>query len=82
MSGEHFIHAWLLRLDPAWRRLLKVERDEDVARFRAAFARAQGRLKQHAYSTIGLRAEGDMLLWRMADSIEDKIGRASCRERV
>ena len=25
---------------------------------------------QHAYSTIGLRAEGDLLLWRMADSIE------------
>jgi len=26
---------------------------------------------QHAYSTIGLRAEGDLLLWRMAESIED-----------
>ena len=25
---------------------------------------------QLAYSTIGLRAEGDLLLWRMADSIE------------
>ena len=25
---------------------------------------------QHAYSTIGLRAEGDLLLWRMAESIE------------
>ena len=26
---------------------------------------------QHAYSTIGLRAEADLLLWRMAESIED-----------
>ena len=25
---------------------------------------------QHSYSTIGLRAEGDLMLWRMAESIE------------
>jgi chlorite dismutase len=26
---------------------------------------------QHAYSTVGLRAEGDILLWRMAERLED-----------
>ena len=26
---------------------------------------------QHSYSTIGLRAEGDLLLWRMAERLED-----------
>ncbi|HEX7068723.1 MAG TPA: chlorite dismutase family protein [Candidatus Limnocylindria bacterium] len=70
MSDERFVHAWLLRLDPAWRRLAAEERRADVDAFCAAAARAERRVMQHAYSTIGLRAEGDLLLWRMAETIE------------
>ena len=70
MTDERYVHAWLLRLDPAWRRLPADERRADVEAFAAAAGRAGERLLQHAYSTIGLRAEGDLLLWRMADSIE------------
>lgn len=70
MSDERFVHAWLLRLDPAWRRRPMDERRADVDEFCSAAARAERRLAQHAYSTIGLRAEGDLLLWRLAESIE------------
>jgi chlorite dismutase len=70
MSDERYVHAWLLRLDPAWRRRTAEERRADIDAFCAAAGRADGRLMQHAYSTIGLRAEGDLLLWRMAESIE------------
>jgi chlorite dismutase len=71
MSGERFVHAWLLALDPVWRRLAAGQRSTDISDFSAAVARTEQRLMQHSYSTIGLRAEGDVLLWRMADSIED-----------
>ena len=71
MSDERFVHAWLLRLDPAWRRRATAEREAEIATFCAAAERASARLKQHAYSTIGLRAEGDLLLWRMAERIEE-----------
>ena len=71
MSEERYVHAWLLRLDPAWRRRSAGERSADVDAFCAAAERATHRLTQHAYSTIGLRTEGDVLLWRMADTIED-----------
>ena len=71
MSDERVVHAWLLGLDPAWRRLPAEERRNDIDEFCSAAARAQTRLLQHAYSTIGLRAEGDLLLWRMAERIED-----------
>ena len=71
MSDERFVHAWLLRLDPAWRRLPADERRADVDAFCAAAGRAEGHLLQHAYSTIGLRVEGDLLLWRMAERLED-----------
>jgi chlorite dismutase len=70
MSDERFVHAWLLRLDPAWRRRSTAERRADIDAFCAAAGRAEDRLLQHSYSTIGLRDEGDLLLWRMADSIE------------
>ena len=70
MSDERFVHAWLLRLDPAWRRRSLEERRADLDAFCAAASRAEQRLLQHSYSTIGLRAEGDLLLWRMAESIE------------
>jgi chlorite dismutase len=70
MTDERFVHAWLLRLDPAWRRRSTEERRTDLDAFCAAAGRTEKRLMQHAYSTIGLRAEGDLLLWRMAESIE------------
>jgi chlorite dismutase len=71
MSDERFVHAWLLRLDPAWRRQEAEARRSDIDAFCAAAGRTDQRLMQHAYSTIGLRAEGDLLLWRMAESIEE-----------
>ena len=71
MSDERFVHAWLLRLDPAWRRLAADDRRADIDAFCAAASRAEGRLLQLSYSTIGLRSEGELLLWRMADRIED-----------
>jgi chlorite dismutase len=71
MTDERFVHAWLLRLDPAWRRLPAEERRADLDAFCAAAGRATDRLLQLSYSTIGLRAEGDLLLWRMADRLED-----------
>jgi chlorite dismutase len=71
MTDERVVHAWHLRLDPAWRRLDVEERRSDIEAFCAAAARAEKRLLQLSYSTIGLRAEGELLLWRMADQIED-----------
>jgi chlorite dismutase len=71
VSDERWVHAWLLRLDPAWRRLAADERRADIDAFCAAAARTEARVLQHAYSTIGLRAEGDLLLWRMAERVED-----------
>ena len=70
-GDERYVHAWLLRLDAAWRRLEPEQRRSDVDAFSAAMSRTEQRLTQHVYSTIGLRAEGDVLLWRMATRLED-----------
>lgn len=70
VTGERYVHAWLLRLDPCWRREDAGARRADIESFCAAAARAERRLTSLSYSTIGLRVEGDLLLWRMADSLE------------
>jgi chlorite dismutase len=70
MSDERFVHAWLLRVDPAWRREPAEVRRADVDAFCAAAGRAERQLLQHSYSTVGLRADGDLLLWRMSESLE------------
>jgi len=70
MSDERYVHAWLLRVDGAWRRQSAAARASDLDAFCAAAARSEQRLAQHGYSTIGLRAEGELLLWRMADGLE------------
>jgi len=67
---ERFVHAWLLRLDAAWRRQPRADRVADMDAFCRAAERAGERVTQFSYSTIGLRADGDLLLWRMAPRIE------------
>ncbi len=71
MTDERFVHAWLLRLDPAWRRRSTQERNSDIDAFCAAVGPATESIMQHAYSTIGLRSEGEILLWRMASTLEE-----------
>ncbi|HEX2194982.1 MAG TPA: chlorite dismutase family protein [Candidatus Limnocylindria bacterium] len=71
MTDERFVQALVLRLEPAWRRLPEDERRADALAFAAAAAPEERGMLQETYSTIGLRAEGDLLLWRMAERIED-----------
>ena len=71
MSDQMYIQALGLALDPAWRRLSDAERHQDGCDFRAAYAnvdRDGGRTL--SYSSIGLEPGVDILLWRMAPSME------------
>jgi chlorite dismutase len=71
MSDQTYIQALALGLDPAWRR----RDDADRLRDGAAFADAIGALEGSAgrtvsYSSIGLEPGVDVLLWRMAPSVD------------
>ncbi|MDQ7828490.1 MAG: chlorite dismutase family protein [Armatimonadota bacterium] len=69
--ARRVVQVLALRVDPAWRRLPEAQRDEDLARFREAAAAAAGRVLTHTYSMVGLRADCDLLFWRLAASLED-----------
>ena len=63
------VNALVLSLDPAWRRLPREERCRSGEAFCAAFG-APSPVRAFTYSMLGLQPEGDLLLWRLAPSLE------------
>jgi len=71
VTEETFIQALALAVDPAWRRQSDVDRCQDGRDFAVAMSeleRAGGRTI--SYSSIGLEPGVDLLLWRMAPSVD------------
>ena len=68
-AGARFVHALALGLDPAWRRLPSDERCRTAEELCAAAA-APSEVKTFSYSTIGLKAGVDLLLWSLSPSLE------------
>lgn len=67
--STQYVQALGLGLDPAWRRRTDAERSADWEEFSTALA-ADESLVTHTYSTIGLRPGVDVLLWRLAPSMD------------
>lgn len=69
--NEHgFVQVLALRLDPAWRRLTDDERERDLAEFARAAGSAGRDVLTETYSLVGLRSDADLVLMRMAPSLE------------
>jgi chlorite dismutase len=71
MTEQIYLQALALGVDPVWRRRSDAERHQDGCDFEAAvgeLASAGGRTL--TYSSIGLEPDTDLLLWRMAPSVE------------
>ena len=58
------------KVDPAWRRLPKEQREASKKEFGAAVEEWRQRMLLIPYSTVGLRPETDFMLWRIADSLD------------
>lgn len=73
MRGTPYVQALALGIDPAWRRRPAEERRADVACFQAALEHVPG-VVTRCYSAVGRRPGTDLLLWRLAptlDALED-----------
>lgn len=64
-----FVHCLALALDPAWRRTAPDARCADALALEETLA-AESDVRTFAYSTIGLRAGIDLLLWRLAPTVD------------
>lgn len=70
-DGGTYVHALALGLDPAWRRLTDGDRRDDADRLiERLTAGAGGPIRTFVYSSVGLEACVDLLLWRFAPSVD------------
>ena len=72
MTDEQiYVQALTCGLDPAWRRQSDADRRDDAARFAEAVeASGIGDVRTFLYSSVGLEPGVDLLLWRMAPSVD------------
>jgi len=67
---RHYVNFAFYKVDPAWRRLSKEEREASKKEFSAIVEEWRNSMLLIPYSTVGLRAETDLMLWRICDSLE------------
>ncbi len=63
-----FVQYLTFKADPAWRRLPEDERRRGRDEFAEELDRSQ--VSSYAYSTLGMKADADLFLWRMSESPE------------
>jgi chlorite dismutase len=66
---DAYVHALALGLDPAWRRLPAGERRGAADAFARAVEGEPG-VTTETYSTVGIKAGVDLLVWRLAPSFD------------
>ncbi|HEX8340665.1 MAG TPA: chlorite dismutase family protein, partial [Tepidisphaeraceae bacterium] len=65
---RQFVNFACYKLDPAFRRLSEADKAEAKAEFVAALSTRIDGLISLSYSTVGLRPDTDLILWRIAES--------------
>jgi chlorite dismutase len=78
-SPRQFVSFTFFKLDLAWRRLPKDERERAKAEFAETYKRwaTGGKVICRSYSTVGTRADSDLMMWRISyelDAIQDMTG--------
>ncbi len=70
-DDQTYVQALALGLDPAWRRRPDPERHDDGCRFAEAVqASSVEGVRTITYSSVGLEPGVDLLLWRLAPSVD------------
>ncbi|MEK7400953.1 MAG: chlorite dismutase family protein [Gemmatimonadota bacterium] len=62
-NASQFVQYLMLRVDPQWRRLDPAVREAGRAELAQSVRAAGSTVESHAYSTLGLKAGVDILLW-------------------
>jgi chlorite dismutase len=69
-EAPRFVQYLFFKLDPAWRRLSEDERERGKREFAQVVEGSTGVIT-FAYSTLGLKVGADLMLWRIAPSLDD-----------
>jgi len=74
-ESAQFVQYLFFKSDPQWRRLPQADREHGRCAFAQAVAGAPG-IRTTAYSTLGLKASAELLLWRSSpepEALQDNL---------
>ncbi|MBZ0287309.1 MAG: chlorite dismutase family protein [Anaerolineae bacterium] len=70
LTKRQYVRFAFYRLDPLWRRLPAEEQADQKRELLAAIQNFDRRMLLRPYSLVGTRADAELLLWQIAESIE------------
>jgi chlorite dismutase len=65
-----FVQFLFFKTDPVWRRLPEEERARGKREFAQTIEQTPG-IKTFSYSTLGIKTDADLVLWRIADTLDE-----------
>ncbi len=65
-----FLNFSFFKVDPKWRWLNEIGKDEAAKEFASLMEVAGTKMKVRTYSTVGLREDADFMIWMISDTIE------------
>lgn len=68
---RQYVNYQFFKVDPAWRRLPSDEREAGKKEFIAAVQECSPKTMTVPYSTVGIRPEVDLMLWRISYELEE-----------
>ncbi len=68
---EKFISFTFYKVDPKWRWLNEIGKDESSREFLELLKAANTKMKVRTYSTIGLRHDAEFMIWSISPSLEN-----------
>ena len=70
-TSEKFFTFTFYKVDPKWRWLNEMGKDEASREFLELLQAARKRMKIRTYSTLGLRHESEFMIWTISSSLEN-----------
>jgi chlorite dismutase len=69
-TSTYFLNFSFFKVDSKWRWLNEIGKDEAAKEFANLIEVANTKMKVRTYSTFGIRADADFMLWMISDSVE------------
>ncbi len=69
-TATTFLNFSFFKVDPKWRWLNEIGKEEAAKEFANLVEVANTKIKVRTYSTLGLREDSDFMIWMISDSVE------------
>jgi chlorite dismutase len=68
---RQFVNFAFYKVDPAWRRLSREERERGKVEFEGVVKNWKDRVMVVSYTLVGIRGDCDLMLWRITEQLEN-----------